>query len=416
MRRKIRIANAFVAKYLCSTFYITHRPLDEVFRMDLNNSFLKHCEASYDPSERSVEVSMKGYLKRKAYFDDVHGGIMDRPAVKSKKSHVEVSKASQSSFVLNEGINKSYSKLDVLLGQEFSKYWRNTRALLVLKGSEIVYEGYSSRFDQTSIFPGWSMTKSLFGFLYGMWHDQKVFHLDESDLFEEWKDDDRRGITLRHLLQMRSGLDWDESYDKVSDVTRMLLDSESCSSFAMSRKLARIPGSKWVYSSGDSVLLSEFFRRRLGDEKYGSDIRLFLENMGWKSYFLEKDREGTYVASSYAWATAREWAHLGLALNNKGQLGNKRLVDQNWVDFMFSSYEAVPLGQYGAQVWLNGNGLKKLSFRPYKKLPSMGICQGFNGQRIYCIPEMNLSIVRLGLSGVNHFDDQKFVGKILTTL
>ena len=99
---------------------------------------------------------------------------------------------------------------------------QKTRAVLVIHKDKIVAERYANGFDENSLFLGWSMTKSILGTLYGILECEEKIKVTNKAPIEEWQDDERKEITIHNLLQMNSGLAWEENYSKLSDVTSML--------------------------------------------------------------------------------------------------------------------------------------------------------------------------------------------------
>lgn len=287
-----------------------------------------------------------------------------------------------------------------------------TRALMVLAGGRIVAERYGKGYDRSSRLIGWSMSKSVTGVLIGMLVSDGRLRLDESAPVPAWQraGDPRGAITLRQLLQMRSGLRHVEAGDPVYEsfeVRMLFLDGrDNMAAWAEEQPLAAVPGARWNYSSATTVILSDIAARALA-ENGGPDqrrqlvgeflrTRLF-EPLGMKSAFAEFDAAGTLVGSSLIHATARDWSRFGEFLRNGGAVKGAQLLPRAWIEFMTSPSPRNP--GYGAQLWLNrpqSDGDEMLF--PGKAPTDIFACIGHLGQYVIVSPSQKLTIVRLGKS------------------
>jgi CubicO group peptidase (beta-lactamase class C family) len=224
--------------------------------------------------------------------------------------------------------------------------------------------------------------------------------LDAPAPVPEWSEDDpRTAITWGHLLQMQSGLAFSEDYGAAhSDVSRMLFRARDAAKVAAEKPLAHKPGDYWSYSSGTTNILQRALRQRL--EAQGVSYHAFAREalfapLGMASATMEADASGTFIGSSYVYATARDWAKLGLLYLADGAIGEERLLPQGW-----SAYVSTPAdksdGAYGAQFRLNRPGAEgREKYAP--GLPdSAYFMTGHEGQYVTIIPDKNLIIVRAG--------------------
>ncbi|MEY4032117.1 MAG: hypothetical protein RL573_1029, partial [Actinomycetota bacterium] len=135
-----------------------------------------------------------------------------------------------------------------------------TLALAVVQGGRLVFERYDPEHGPGSTLISWSMAKSITHALVGIAVGDGLLDTSTSDLFPEWSGDERRAITLQHLLNMSSGLAWNEDYvnDEVSDVIEMLAGNNGGdhAAYAASRPLVHDPGTHFVYSSGTTNLVA----------------------------------------------------------------------------------------------------------------------------------------------------------------
>ena len=280
-----------------------------------------------------------------------------------------------------------------------------THAIVVVHHGRIVlerYHGALEHFDRpptpvTAETPllSWSMAKSVLHAVVGILVGEGRLDLDAPAAVPEWADpsDPRHALTLRQLLAMRDGLDWTEDYvdDKVSDTIQMLFGEHQSdmAHYAADRPLAAAPGTRFNYSSGTSNIVSGVVARTVGP---GVDYARFLHDrlfapLGMRSADPELDEAGTWVASSYLRATARDWARFGLLYLRDGVWDGVRLLPAGWVDYGRTIVSTDEDGEpYGAHWWgLPGDNVLG-TFR----------ASGYEGQSISVCPALDLVVVRLG--------------------
>ena len=128
---------------------------------------------------------------------------------------------------------------------------------------------------------------------------------------------------------------------------------------------------------------------------------------------LEPDASGTYIGSSYSYATARDFARVGLLYYFRGVWNGKQILPVNWVKESTQPSVADKRKHYGYQFWLNGFG-KNDSTRWYPDVPAdMFFADGYGGQDVYIIPSKKLIAVRLGLHVI---DENKFLKEIIQSI
>jgi len=207
---------------------------------------------------------------------------------------------------------------------------------------------------------------------------------------------------------MNSGLEWDEDYAAMSDVTKMLFMESDMTQSQARKKALHEPGTSWHYSSGISNLLSGIMRKQFNTQQEYLDYpyRTFIDKIGMHSMVLETDLSGHYVGSSYAWATPRDWAKFGLLYLHRGYWNGTQVIDPSWVD-----YVATPVPdsgkRYGGHFWLNAGG--RMPDIPKDAL----FANGFEGQRVLIIPSKAMVIVRFGLTREGGVDFNAMMGSIV---
>jgi CubicO group peptidase (beta-lactamase class C family) len=284
-----------------------------------------------------------------------------------------------------------------------------TRAVLVLHDGRTVAERYAPGYHENTRFVSWSMAKTVTGVLIGMLVADGRLRLDESVPVPAWQrpGDPRGEITLRQLLQMRSGLRHTEEFlpPDESDAVRMLfLDGrDAMAAYAEAQPLEAEPGRKFEYSSATTVILADIAARVLSPNedpvtrreavKDYLKTRLF-DPVGMKSMVPEFDAAGTMVGGSLMHGSARDWARFGEFLRNRGAVDGAQLVPSAWIDFMTAP--SPRSRNYGAQTWLN---------RPHKEgaapewpgAPASAFSMnGHLGQYVVVSRLHGLTVVRLG--------------------
>ncbi|MCC7001051.1 MAG: serine hydrolase [Gemmatimonadaceae bacterium] len=300
---------------------------------------------------------------------------------------------------------------------------RNTRAIVVVHRGRIVAERYAEGFSAENRYPGWSMTKSVGSALVGVLVKEGKLSLDMNGLFAPWRAtaDPRASITLRQMLWMSDGLAADESYAPTGGATKLLFGSRDIGGAAMQAGQATAPGSTWYYSSATSNLISQLVRDSVGGslEQYLTfPRRVLFDKLGMQSAVMEPDATGLYVASSFMYATARDWARFGQLYLQDGVWNGERILPEGWVEFSRTPAPAAPLGQYGGQWWLNAGAANDSSKREFPRLPrELYYASGFEGQTVAVIPSRDLVVVRLGLSRPDDaYDLTELIGGVLEAI
>ena len=266
-------------------------------------------------------------------------------------------------------------------------------AFIVLHKGAVVAE----RYDR-GIWPGtrllsWSMAKSFTNALTGIMAGDGMVDIHAPLDIPEWQQDGRKDITLNDLLQMQSGLEWNEDYGNRSDVNLMLHRETDMGAFALSKPLRYTPGTHWYYSSGTTNIVMRWLRSRFpSDEAFLTYLhdRLF-KPLGIRNPYFEPDMSGTPVGSSYLYATARDYARFGQMYLDDGCVAGERILPEGWVDYTVTP-ASDSKGGYGAFFWLNRD--KSIADAP----EDMFSCFGHDGQRIFIIPSKELVAVVLGYS------------------
>ena len=410
---RLDILTGFASKSVASGVFVANRTVESVEQGD--NDFFPVMLSSNQVNlkERSVTSSVFGIKKRKAVFVEGLGAILvnkeddgqgpfDIPTRQQTAMDLPFpyGNLQQKDTLLKE---VDYDKLAAVVKDAFDKPGeedKRTRSLLVVYKDQIVAEEYAEGFDRHTPILGWSMTKSITSTIYGILVKQGKIDIEATTGLKEWEDDERSGITYNDLLHMNSGLEWEEDYNTLSDVTRMLYLESDMGRMQIDKPLVGDPDSTWNYSSGTTNLLAgPLLKDQFSSHQEYLDFwyRELLDKIGMHSALIETDLSGSFVGSSYGWANTRDWARFGLLYLNQGNWNGEQIIDSSWVEYV-STPTRTSDGRYGAQFWLNAGG-------HYPDAPrDLFSANGYQGQYVFIIPSKNLVIVRTGLMEEPEFD------------
>lgn len=287
----------------------------------------------------------------------------------------------------------------------FAKY--ETVAFLVIQNNKIISEQYWDDYGPQSLSNSFSMAKSIISLLVGCAIDDgSIKNVDQpvSDFLPEWTSFDGKVLTIKDLLTMSAGVEWDESHSSLFSKTTEAYYGKDLWKLTQTEKLIKKPGVDFNYQSGVSQILAFLLQKATGksvsdyaSEKLWTPIHAE-ENALWS---LDR-KDGTEKAYCCFNTNARDYARLGQLVLNNGKWNGKQLVDSNyikqatspatWLNFTRRLKpgetiipEPVPCKIYGYQFWIvNYKGLN---------IPYM---RGILGQYIFVIPELDAVIVRLG--------------------
>ena len=283
---------------------------------------------------------------------------------------------------------------------------QRTRAIVVVHRGRIVAERYAPGFGPETPLAGWSMAKTALNALIGVLVYQGRLALTDAAPVPEWAGhrDSRRFVTIGQLLRMTSGLRFSETYENpLEDVLQMLFVQADSAAFAARQPLDSVPGSRWQYSGGTSNILSRMMLTVLGPADYAmAPRRLLFGPLGMTTAILERDAAGNFVASSFMYASARDWARLGLLFLNDGVWRGRRLLPEAWVAFSRTPTAQSPDGEFGAHLWLRVPRYYQALEAGASLPPDAFHAIGYEGQFISVIPSRALVVARLGLTRQAH--------------
>ena len=390
------IITGYAAKNLASAVFVSGREPADAEGLDLNFSFIRYTRNRVDRENRTV-TSRFLWRKATAVYRDGWGVTLLRGGKLAdlQAEPYPLAPAAPVAERLSRGDSALISRLEPIAKKLVDEHAYNGTpfAFVVLHKGELVAERYREGMDEGTRLLSWSMAKSFTNALIGiMARDSLVDVFAPMDI-PEWQGDGRRAITLNDLMQMQSGLSWNENYGNRSDVNLMLHRERDMGLFALSKPLEYEPGTRWYYSSGSTNIVMRYLRGRFAsDAEFLSYMRerLFLPLGIWNAVF-EPDMTGTPVGSSYLYVTARDYARFGQLFLDDGCIGGERILPEGWVSYTTTPASASE-GGYGAFFWLNRNGSTP------DAPEDMFSCVGHDGQNIFIIPSRDLVVVLLGYS------------------
>ena len=401
----LRVATGIGAKLACSGRYLSGfdhtRNLDDLASYSPANRLL---DLAYNDQDKRVTATLLGMGETSATFRPGLGCTLDigdtHPLDQVVTAPIAESSAPWPKGSSAPDIDPALQKIaDEILRQDNSA-GLNTRALLVVQDGRLVAESYGDKVTAETPLMGWSMGKSLTAIMVARLQKLQPNVDTSSPLFPQWSDekgeDERSQISLENLLQMNSGLAFDEIYAPGTDATEMLFGAHSASDVALQSPLAYPPGEHFSYSSGTTNLLARWVYDRLGATPQAS-VDFFrqqiLSPLGMAHTTFEVDASGVFVGSSYIYASARDWARLGLLMLDDGKWEGEPLLPPGWVEAASRPNSSQNEPRYGYQFWLNGGG----DTLRYPDLPEDGyLMQGNREQKVLISPSTNTVIVRLG--------------------
>ncbi|MBF7092023.1 serine hydrolase [Flavobacterium sp. ALJ2] len=421
---KLDLISGFTSKSIASCHFIDNRSLESVEKGDNDIPLLDLATSKINEEGKFATSNVYGLKERKAIYREGIGATLINDNFDVSKPYEVPKRVKQvNNLPFPYGNNEpkdtvfsniDYAKLNKAIANAFDvsgQTIKRTRSVLVLYKDKLIAERYEIGFTKNSKLLGWSMTKSITGTMFGVLQRQKKFDIYKPAPIAEWQNDERKIITTNDLLHMNSGLEWVENYNTICDATIMLFESEDMARVQLEKPALFKPNTHWNYSSGTSNLLSAILRQQFKTHQEYLDFwySALIDKIGMSSAVIETDMVGNYVGSSYAWATTRDWSKFGLLYLHKGNWNGEQILDESWVKYV-STPTNTSKGDYGAQFWLNAGG-------KYKDAPrDMFYCSGFQGQKVFIIPSLDLVIVRMGLTDDLEFDFNVFLKEITASV
>lgn len=287
-----------------------------------------------------------------------------------------------------------------------------TVSFLVIRNDSILYETYRGGWNDTLTSNLFSATKSIVGMLVGIAMDEgKIGSVDDKVMkyIPEYNRGRQKDITIRNLLTMSAGMDWDEAYTSLFSVTTHGYYGNDLYKLIMGLDIVDTPGVQYSYRSGETQLLSFVLEAATGEtiSKY-AEKKLWRPMMaGQDAFWLLDKKDGDEKSFCCFHTTARDAARFGRLMLNMGNWNGRQLVSRKYMEealapasYLKDQWGKDPLTYYGYQTWImNYNGERCPYFR------------GMLGQYIIAIPSKNAVVVRLG-----HKRSREYVKELTTDI
>jgi CubicO group peptidase (beta-lactamase class C family) len=433
---RIMIRNGLQAVLMCNGLFTSGRTLEQVFAQEL--AYVTHPVGTVDGGEYVVDRARKavavggptsGPILRAAFregvgcvvmspnqdFDDINSlPVLELP-------YPEFDPAT-TPWPMGDSIDPKLLPRDIdWTALDAASEWTFNRespeqvtlSLIVVHKGQIIHERYADGVDRMTRIRTWSTAKSIAATLIGMLVDDGRLELDAPLGFDWLPDvaghdnDPRDEITLRHVLNMSSGLYPVDSFNMEYATGSGLAYWAGLSSVdgARRRALFREPGTHFDYENYDTLLAVYAMKRALGDQKtYAEFPRTALfDRIGMRNTLASTDRFGDFIFSSQVYTTARDLARFGLLYLQGGAWQGERLISKDWIEFVRTPAPATAdLGNhYGGQFWLVPDDRDDVPKTAYSTA-------GNRGQYVVIIPSHDTVIVRRGLDhgkqGFNRWD------------
>lgn len=268
-------------------------------------------------------------------------------------------------------------------------------AFLVIVDDSIRYEKYWDGYGKASLSNSFSMAKTVVSILIGIAIDEgKIKSVDEpvADFLPQFKEGMGPKLTIKHLLTMSSGLNWNESYINPFSITTEAYYGSNIPKLVAKLKVVDEPGKVWKYLSGNTLVLAAILEKATGVKvsDYASE-KLWkpmgaVNNAQWS---LDK-KDGSEKAYCCIYSNARDFARIGELFLHKGNWNGKQIISEDYVNNSIkpaglNDDEGNQIDHYGYAWWL-------INIKGHQVFYARGIL----GQYVFVIPDKKLVAVRLG--------------------
>ncbi len=432
------------ARSVCSAVFVAGRDAERVFDDDVRPaSFaLALMTIEVDHARKQVHARFVGGFERQARYLGQRGCVLDAdddasavdvpPLPMSRRDPWPAGNAplSQAQWGPQVDPARLAAVVDAAFVGAGDSTGANARAVAVVHRNRLLVDRQAPGFDADTRMQGWSMAKTVTAMLAHQLEGQGAFAgrarvvdavagRSEPAWASAWRGDARAQIRVDDLLWMRAGLANDESYTPWGEASRMLFGRRDVAGHAASAPADAPPGTRWRYSSAATNILAQVMRTRFD----GDDVRYWnwpshalFGPIGAHSAMFETDAVGTWIGSSYLWASSADWARLGQLLLDDGRWQGRQVLAPGFLARASTPATSAGDGRgYGAQTWRIG-------------APEAGSCAGqvpsdtlamlgHWGQIVAVVPSRQAVIVRLGWTfDRERFDPCAFVADVLSAL
>lgn len=279
-------------------------------------------------------------------------------------------------------------------------------AILVEQNGNIILEEYFNEFKNDSQHDLRSSFKSITSLLAGIAIDKKLMTLEDSlgRFFPELTHEGKRKIRVRHLLEMRSGLNCEESYEIGPECETEMFKTEDWVAFCLGVDLVRQPGLNWSYNSNEPMLIGEIIARASGMSVMDFAKENLFEPLGISNYKWTVSPKGQGMTAGSFFMKPTDMLRIINLVRDKGLWKGKQIVSAEWIkkstdcqiviDFSFTRFSRIPDAQYETARY--GFFWYKERLK-YKHIDTEVLfASGNGGQYMMYLPAYNLTAVFTG--------------------
>jgi CubicO group peptidase (beta-lactamase class C family) len=327
------------------------------------------------------------YGLRKTYLvGKKNPDIDDQPYFDVRK----VASGSADAFPLSD----FYNRIELLPEEKTWSDSMATTALLVFRSDSLLFEQYREG-DVRTMSNSFSMAKSITSILVGVAVEEGFIKSVEDrvgDYLEAYRNGMDTLLTIRHLLDMTSGIPFGESYSSPFGYMAKSYYGKDLTSATLKYHVQRQPGTLWAYEGGNTVLLGMILTKATGMTVSDYCSTRLWSRIGSEqdAYWNLDDDNGIEKTFSGFYAAARDFSRLGHLFMRDGVWKGDTILSPNWVKESLtpngvSDEKSEPCTWYGRQWWLGEHAGH-----------SFFACRGMRGQYVVCIPDLELVVVRIG--------------------
>jgi CubicO group peptidase (beta-lactamase class C family) len=404
--RALRVATANVAQTLCADVFVSGLAPERVFAENIAplkgmHILLSHLRYTVDTARQTATAQWHGHFTSVAKYYPGYGCAL--PTMTPDAATLEAARqAASPATVSDAAVVTASSAIAEALTHAFAEPTsgprRHVHAIVVLHDGKLIAERYAAGFRPDTPQLGYSMSKSVVNALLGILVRQGKLDMRVPAPVPAWSapGDPRHAITLDELSRMTSGLDFPEDDSGFDPVSNMLFLQKDMAAFAADAPLRNPPGTRWEYTSGNTLILGGVLRDVIGGGAPGLirfAHRELFDPLGMRHVSMEFDGAQTLIGSTRIYASARDWARFGQLYLDDGMIDGRRVLPEGWSTYV--SKQTLD-SLYGSGFWTNtgtqANGSHIIAGMPGDTY----FASGMNGQRIAIVPSRRLVIVRLG--------------------
>lgn len=292
-------------------------------------------------------------------------------------------------------ISSNFNNYELTLTDSLLHDKYKTIAFIVIKDTNLIFEKYWEGYSENSISSSFSMAKSVVSLLVGIAIDDGLISSvdDPVSKYIPKFANEKYKITIRDLLTMSSGLDWNETYSNPFSVTTKAYYGTNLNKLVLKSRSIKPPKEKFEYNTASPQLLSIILKTVTNKTLSEYTSEKLWKPLGAKNnatWSLDQ-KNGSEKAATFFNSNARDYARLGQLILNKGKWNGKQIISENYLhDALTPALYLVdeknnPVDFYGYQWWICNYNDTMVYY-----------ARGILGQYIISIPEKNIVIVRLG--------------------